>query len=69
MRKLIMFLLIAAMAVISACSQDQPEKKDDLVLVKGGTFKNNQSNYADKKKPYRTFTSANMRSPKKSGWK
>ncbi|MGE7826883.1 formylglycine-generating enzyme family protein [Paenibacillus sp. NPDC093718] len=48
MRKPLMFFLIAIMVVIGACSQDQPEKNDDLVLVKGGTFKNNQSNYAEK---------------------
>ncbi|WP_342416795.1 SUMF1/EgtB/PvdO family nonheme iron enzyme [Paenibacillus sp. FSL R10-2782] len=48
MRKLLMFLLIATIVVISACSQDKPEKKDNLVFVEGGTFKNNKSNYSGK---------------------
>jgi formylglycine-generating enzyme required for sulfatase activity len=48
MRKLLMFLLIATMVVISACSQDKPEKKDNLVLVEGGTFQNNKSNNSGK---------------------
>lgn len=48
MRKLLMFLLIATMVVISACSQDKPVQQDDLVFVKGGTFKNNKSNYSEK---------------------
>jgi sulfatase modifying factor 1 len=46
MRKLFMFLLIAAVVVISACSEEKPESKNDLVFVEGGTFKNNNSNYA-----------------------
>lgn len=46
MRKLLMFFLIATMVVISACSQDKPEPKDNLVFVQGGTFKNNKSNFA-----------------------
>ncbi|WP_315795944.1 formylglycine-generating enzyme family protein [Paenibacillus sp. BIC5C1] len=46
MRKLLMFFLIATMLVISACSQDKPEPKDNLVFVQGGTFKNNKSNFA-----------------------
>lgn len=51
MRKLIPFLLIAAIVVVSACSQDRneknenPETLDNFVLVKGGTFKNTNSNY------------------------
>lgn len=48
MRKLLMFLLIATMVVISACSQDKPVQQDGLVFVKGGTFKNNKSNYSEK---------------------
>ncbi|MEK4057610.1 SUMF1/EgtB/PvdO family nonheme iron enzyme [Paenibacillus sp. FSL F4-0087] len=46
MRKLLMFFLIATMLVISACSQDKPEPKDNLVFVQGGTFKNNKTNFA-----------------------
>ncbi|MDK8191156.1 SUMF1/EgtB/PvdO family nonheme iron enzyme [Paenibacillus sp. UMB7766-LJ446] len=46
MRKLLMFFLIATMVVISACSQDKPEPKDNLVFVQGGTFKNNKTNFA-----------------------
>ncbi|KOY15337.1 formylglycine-generating enzyme family protein [Paenibacillus xylanivorans] len=46
MRKLLMFFLIATMIMISACSQDKPEPKDNLVFVQGGTFKNNKSNFA-----------------------
>lgn len=51
MRKLIPFLLIAAIVVVSACSQstsekdENPETLDNLLLVKGGTFKNSKSNY------------------------
>ncbi|GAB6930931.1 hypothetical protein JCM10914A_49140 [Paenibacillus sp. JCM 10914] len=49
MRKLCMLLMIAAMVVMSACSQDQPETKDreddHLVFVEGGTFKNRNTNY------------------------
>ncbi|WP_413232198.1 hypothetical protein [Paenibacillus sp. BJ-4] len=48
MRKLLMFLLIAPMVVISACSQDKPEKKDNLVFVEGGNFQNNKSNNSGK---------------------
>lgn len=46
MRKLFMFLFIAAMLVIGACSQDIPDKKEDLVFVEGGPIKNDKSNYA-----------------------
>ncbi|MFB8374296.1 formylglycine-generating enzyme family protein [Paenibacillus taichungensis] len=46
MRKLLMFFLIATMLVISACLQDKPEPKDNLVFVQGGTFKNNKTNFA-----------------------
>ncbi|MCM3258236.1 formylglycine-generating enzyme family protein [Paenibacillus lautus] len=46
MRKLFMFLFIAAMLVIGACSQDKPDKKEDLVFVEGGPIKNDKSNYA-----------------------
>ncbi|WP_149095904.1 formylglycine-generating enzyme family protein [Paenibacillus terrae] len=48
MRKLFMFLLIATMVVISACSQDRPEKRDNLVYVEGGTFQNNKSDNSGK---------------------
>lgn len=41
MRKLLTFLLIATMIVVSACSQEKP---DGFVLVKGGTFMNIKSN-------------------------
>ncbi len=46
MRKPFMLLFIAALIVISACSRDEPDKKDNLVFVEGGTFKNIKSNYA-----------------------
>ncbi|MFC9708688.1 formylglycine-generating enzyme family protein [Paenibacillus sp. NPDC056933] len=46
MRKLLTFFLIATMLVISACSQDKPEPKDNLIFVEGGTFKNSKSNFA-----------------------
>lgn len=42
------------MVVVSACSQDKPEKNektvknDNIVLVKGGTFMNTKSNYYGK---------------------
>jgi sulfatase modifying factor 1 len=45
MRKLLFFLLMAIMVVISACSQ---ERSDNFVLVKGGTFMNTKSNYYGK---------------------
>lgn len=48
LRTLFMFLLIAPMVVVSACSQDKPEKKDNLVFVEGGTFQNNKSNNSGK---------------------
>lgn len=45
MKKLLIFLFIAVAVVVSACSQP---KSDKLVLVKGGTFKDTQSNYFGK---------------------
>ncbi len=53
MRKLLIFLLIATTVVISACSQEEPEKNgneknDNFVLVEGGTFMNKKSNYYGK---------------------
>lgn len=53
MRKQLVFLLIAIMVVVSACSQEQPDSKpesmpDNFVFVKGGTFKNTKSNYYGK---------------------
>lgn len=45
MRKLLIFLLMAMMLVISACSQ---EKSNNFVLVKGGAFVNTKSNYYGK---------------------
>ncbi|WP_261305147.1 formylglycine-generating enzyme family protein [Paenibacillus andongensis] len=48
MRKLLIFLLIAIIIVVSACSQERPEKNDSLVLVKGGTFVSTKSNYYGK---------------------
>ncbi|MGG6311844.1 formylglycine-generating enzyme family protein [Paenibacillus macerans] len=48
MRKLLIFLLIAIMVVVGACSQERSEQKDNLVLVKGGTFINTKSNYYGK---------------------
>lgn len=63
MRKLLIFLSIAIMVVVSACSQDRsltsgsgpnedvptaPAKPDSLVLVKGGTFASAKSNYYGK---------------------
>lgn len=51
MRKPILFLLIAVIVIISACSQDKTENSgnnDSLVLVEGGTFKNTTSNYYGK---------------------
>ncbi|MDQ0116476.1 formylglycine-generating enzyme family protein [Paenibacillus harenae] len=53
MRKLSIFLLMAVMVVVSACSQEKPDKKsdtmpDDFVFVKGGTFMNTKSNYYGK---------------------
>jgi len=54
MRKLIFFLLIVIMVVVSACSQEnpegngKPEKNVNFVIVKGGTFTNTKSNYNGK---------------------
>ena len=41
MRKLLIFLIMAIMIVVSACSKEKPDK---FVLVKGGTFMNTKSN-------------------------
>lgn len=41
MRKLLLILIMAIMLVVSACSEKIPE---DMILVKGGTFKNTNSN-------------------------
>ncbi|WP_239619108.1 formylglycine-generating enzyme family protein [Cohnella mopanensis] len=53
MRKLLFFILIAIMVVISACSQEKSDIKpdkmpDNFVQVKGGTFMNAKSNYYGK---------------------
>jgi sulfatase modifying factor 1 len=45
MRKLSVFILTVLMVVISACSQKVPE---NLVFVKGGTFKNKNTSYYGK---------------------
>jgi formylglycine-generating enzyme required for sulfatase activity len=45
MRKLLIFLLMAIMVSVSACSEG---RSDNLVLVKGGTFMNTKSNYYGK---------------------
>lgn len=49
MRKLFKFLIIATVVVVSACSRDLPEGKqqeENFVFVEGGTFKSGKSNYA-----------------------
>jgi sulfatase modifying factor 1 len=48
MRQLLIFLFIAIIVLVSACSQDKPEKNDNFVLVNGGTFTNTKSNYYGK---------------------
>ncbi|MEF2966727.1 SUMF1/EgtB/PvdO family nonheme iron enzyme [Paenibacillus sp. M1] len=48
MRKILVFLLAATILAVSACSQQKPEKNDELVFVQGGTFKNKKSNYYGK---------------------
>ena len=45
MRRRIVFLSIAILFLVSACSQAEPQKGDELVFVRGGTFKNTKSNY------------------------
>jgi formylglycine-generating enzyme required for sulfatase activity len=47
MRKLMIFLLIATIVVISGCSQEKPKKSDNNanVFVKGGPIMNTKSNY------------------------
>jgi len=45
MRKLLFILLATAMIAVNACSR---KGSDNLVLVKGGTFKNDSSNYHGK---------------------
>ncbi|MEK5254720.1 SUMF1/EgtB/PvdO family nonheme iron enzyme [Paenibacillus sp. FSL F4-0125] len=45
MRKLLSFLFLATIVVISACSQENPETSNDNVFVKGGTFINTKSKY------------------------
>lgn len=47
MRKLWVCILLAAMFLASACSQEEPGKQEDMVYVKGGTFKSNGSNYTE----------------------
>lgn len=54
MRKLLIFLLMAILVIVSACSQEnpkineKPEKNENFVLVKGGAFMNTKSNYYGK---------------------
>jgi len=45
MRKLFIFCFTAITVAVSACAQEKP---DNFVLVKGGTFKNTNSNYYGK---------------------
>ncbi|MGG4049488.1 formylglycine-generating enzyme family protein [Paenibacillus favisporus] len=47
MRKLWVCILLAAMFLASACSQEGTGKQEDMVYVKGGTFKSNGSNYTE----------------------
>lgn len=47
MRKLWVCILLAAMFLASACSQEETGKREDMVYVKGGTFKSNGSNYTE----------------------
>lgn len=47
MRKLWVCILLAAMLMASACSQEETGKQEDMVYVKGGTFKSNGSNYTE----------------------
>ncbi|WP_145132636.1 SUMF1/EgtB/PvdO family nonheme iron enzyme [Paenibacillus sp. Y412MC10] len=47
MRKLWVCILLAAMLLASACSQEETDKQEDMVYVKGGTFKSNGSNYTE----------------------
>lgn len=52
MKKLFIFLVMTLMIIVSACS---PKKSDSLVLVKGGTFANKNSNYYEKKEAISSF--------------
>lgn len=45
-KRIALFLLVTIMLLISACSQDRPQKKDDLIFVEGGTFASTKSNFA-----------------------
>lgn len=45
MRKRLIILVIATLGIVSACSQGTPKAKDNLVWVKGGTFKNTKSGF------------------------
>ncbi|GIO54773.1 transcriptional regulator [Paenibacillus rhizosphaerae] len=47
MRKLWVCILLAAMFLASACSQEETGKQEDMVYVKGGTFKSSGSNYTE----------------------
>ena len=69
MTKLLMFLLIAAMLVTGACSQDKPDKKEDLVFVEGGPIKNNKSNYAGQSMSLSSFYIGKYEVTQKSGRK
>nr|ABI96992.1 putative transcriptional regulator protein [Paenibacillus sp. DG-22] len=67
MRKLFIFLLIAIIFVVGACSQEKTgkngsdknieniEKNDNFVLVKGGAFINTKSNYYGKSETLSNF--------------
>ncbi|WP_160031540.1 formylglycine-generating enzyme family protein [Paenibacillus sp. An7] len=48
MKKRSIFLLSLLLVLISACSQQKSAKEDNFVLVEGGSFVNENSNYYDK---------------------
>lgn len=47
-KRIMLSLFIVVLFLISACSQGQPEKKNDFVFVEGGTLKSAKSNFSGK---------------------
>lgn len=47
-KRIMLSLFIVVLFLISACSQGQPEKKNDFEFVEGGTLKSAKSNFSGK---------------------
>lgn len=55
MKKISIFFLLFLLVLISACSQEKSAKKDNFILVEGGSFINKNSNYYGKEITIRNF--------------